>query len=217
MSRSTRHLGVAVSVSVAIPLGLIGCSSSASVGSSVAELRTSADSDFLEMPASHTYEVSELRLVTPIALQALETLSPANAAVELPIDSSGYIVLNDGVITAADLVFEVGDLPEASFLLTEPVVLRRDNSDSSEVYATGVFSFNGRELPRTSLKLLPIELSEESAEFEVSLALPEKYSDDDPATADEITARLVLSADPSVAAPDLSAISEDSESKPQKR
>lgn len=82
------------------------------------------------------------------------------------------MVMHDGVITQAELTVSVAGLREASFVLTEPTVLRREGRDDSVVYATGTLSVEGIEQPATQIKLTPSVISDKAAEFDLSFDVP---------------------------------------------
>lgn len=184
-----RTLGVVATVSAALPLCLAGCAPASSASVQAAELRAAVDSDLLEMPAIRIYDVSDTQLLAPLDNPVLHT------ALEERMSSSGYIVLGDGVITEAQYEVAAEGLSEALFILTEPTVLRRQNSDIGTVTATGTLSVNGAVRSDTSIRLTPTALSEDAVEFDVTLIVP-----DNPLIAgteipfDEISAHVVFTA-----------------------
>lgn len=187
VSRSARTIGFVATVSAALPLCLIGCATVPSASVQAAELQAAVDSDLLELPATRVYEVSDTRLLAPLDNPALQAL------LDDRVSSSGYIVLNDGVITEAQYEVSAEGLPDAAFVLTEPTALRRATSKVGTVTVTGTLSVNGSVRNGTTVRLTPTALSEDSAEFDVTLSIP-----DNPLIAgtelpvDEISAHLVL-------------------------
>ncbi len=189
MSRSARTLGVVATVTAAIPLCLSGCAPASEATVAAAELRASAESDLLETPTEHVYEVSEIELRAPLGVSAFGS----NAGDR--VTPSGFIVVNDGVITEAELNVVVTEWADASFVLTEPTVLRREDSENGTVYATGTLAVNGIEQPHTSVKLTPGPMSAEAAEFDVSFEVPDNLLIADQEVApSEVTAHLSLTA-----------------------
>lgn len=185
--RSARTIGFVATVSAALPLCFAGCAAVPSASLQAAELRAGVDSDLLEMPATRIYDISDTQLLSPIDNPALETLLGDR------VSSSGYIVINDGVITEARYEVTAEGLPDAEFVLTEPTALRRANSEVGTVTVTGTLSVNGTVRNGTSVRLTPTALSENAVEFDVAMSVP-----DNPLIAsaelpfDEISAHLVL-------------------------
>ncbi|MFT4231748.1 MAG: hypothetical protein QM606_03095 [Leucobacter sp.] len=186
MSRSARTIGVMATVSAALPLCLTGCAA-ASAGVQAAELSAAVDSDLLEVPAPRVYDVSSTRLLTPLDAPALQAL------VDGRIASSGHLVLSDGVITEAEYEVSASGLPEARFVLTDPTVLRRHDSEVGTVTATGTLSVDSSVRAGTDVRIRPLALTEEGAEFEVTLSLPDNpLVDGEEPPFDEISAQIVL-------------------------
>jgi len=189
VSRSARAIGFIATVSAALPLCLAGCAPAPSTSVQAAELRAAVDSDLLEMPTTRTYDISDTQLLTPVDNPALQALLDGR------VTSSGYIVLNDGVITEARYEVSAEGLPDAEFVLTEPTALRRANSEVGTVTVTGTLSVNGAVRTGTTVRLTPTVLSKDAAEFDVTLSIP-----DNPLVAgaelplDEISAHIVLTA-----------------------
>ncbi|QIM18986.1 hypothetical protein G7066_11075 [Leucobacter coleopterorum] len=151
---------------VTLPLCLVSCASTQGLGVPAAELRAATGSNLLTVPSEHVYEVTDIELLGPAATSEL------GKSVQDKVEPSGFMVMHDGVITQAELSVSVAGLHEASFVLTEPTVLRREGRDDSVVYATGTLSVEGIEQHSTQLKLTPSEISDKSAEFDVSFAVP---------------------------------------------
>ncbi|MBL3698592.1 YceI family protein [Leucobacter luti] len=186
--RSVRTLGFAAVVTASIPLCLTGCAAATDTTVHAAELYAAPDSDLLQLPAERVYDVAETALRTPVG-------GALTRAIESQIESSGYLVLKDGVITEGQINVAVADFPEGSFELSQPTVLRREGSTDTTVYAIGTLTVNGVERPGITLQLTPTELTKESVEFDVDFSIP-----DNPLLAgkrfplDELSAHLVLTA-----------------------
>ncbi|RGE24350.1 hypothetical protein D1J51_01020 [Leucobacter sp. wl10] len=187
--RSVRTIGVVAIVSTALPLGFAGCNSTPSADVQAAELRAAVDSDLLEMPVVRVYDVSDTQLLSPVDSPTLRSL------IDDRVSTSGYIVLEDGVITEAQYEVRAEGLPDAQFVLSEPTVLRRQDSEVDTVTATGSLSVDGSVRGTTNVRLTPTLLNEDTAEFDVTMSVP-----DNPLIAgtelplDEISAHLVFAA-----------------------
>ncbi|QIK62649.1 hypothetical protein G7068_05065 [Leucobacter viscericola] len=166
LATRTSRSSLGVIAIVTLPLCLVSCASTQGVGAPAAELRAATGSNLLTVPAEHVYEVTDVKLLAPAATSAL------GKSVQDHVDPSGFMVMHDGVITQAELSVSLAGLHEASFVLTEPTVLRREGRDDSVVYATGTLSVEGIEQRSTQLKLTPSQISDKAAEFDVSFALP---------------------------------------------
>ncbi|UOQ58058.1 hypothetical protein MUN78_04225 [Leucobacter allii] len=190
VSRSVRVFGVVATVSAALPFALTGCSPAADIGAQAAELQAAAGSDVLEVPVVTIYDVTDAELTSAEG----EIGGSVAGAFAAHVETSGYFVLNDGVITGAELRARLAAFPEAKFVLTQPTVLRREGGDPT-VTAVGTLSVNGIVHQEAQLRLTPTKLDEESAEFDLDFDIP-----DSPLTSgadlpvDEISAHLVLSA-----------------------
>ena len=184
--RSVRVIGAVATVSAVLPLGLLGCARPADVSSMAAELHASADSNLLASPAERVYEVTDTSLISPTADSEL------GAMITDQVTSSGYMVLSEGVITQAQFSVNLADLPEVSFELTQPAVLRRGGSDGM-VSAVGTLAFDGKQRPNTSVELTPTIIGDEVAEFDVRFSVPEsRLAIDSILPFDEVAAHLVL-------------------------
>ncbi|MBL3689142.1 hypothetical protein [Leucobacter chromiireducens] len=189
VNRSVRTLGFAAAVTASIPLCLTGCAPAPKAAAPQAtELRASAESGFLARPAERQYEIAETTLTEPIAL-------PLGGTVDGELESHGFLVLTDGVITQAQFGLALAGFPEATFVLTEPTVLRPEGSPDGTVTAVGTLSVGGAERPGIRLKLTPTVLGSDSVEFDLNLAVPDNpfYAGEDPSI-DEVAAHVVLTA-----------------------
>lgn len=185
---SARALGVMATVTAAIPLCLTGCAPAVDLSAQAAELQAAPDSDLLTMPVNRTYDVTEINLIAPMAASAL------GSALENQISSTGYMVINDGMITAAELTVKFADMPEASFVQTKPTRLFSQSDDDIEaISSVGTLSVGNVSQPNTSVELTPTELGEDQAQFDVTFAVPDNLL---ASTAglpfDEVSAHLVL-------------------------
>ena len=189
VSRSLRTLGFAAAVTASIPLCLTGCAAAPEESTPLAaELRASADSDFLALPAEREYEVAETTLTEPIAL-------PFGGTIDGALDSNGFLVLTDGVITKARIGLSLANLPEAVFVLTEPAVLRPEETPYGTVTAVGTLSVNGAERPGIRLALTPTQLGADSVEFDLALSIPDNpFLVGENAPIDRVAAHVVLNA-----------------------
>ena len=189
-TRTARNISVFATVSVTLPLCLVSCAAAGISGPPAAELRAATGSDLLDVQTEQIYHVSEVQLLAPIDTSAL------GANVQDQVTPSGYMVVHDGVITEAELGVAVIGITEASFVLTEPTVLRREGRDEGVVYATGTLTVNETEQHGTSVKLLPSLISEKAAEFDVTFAIPSNLlvAGDHPGL-EEISAHVALTAE----------------------
>lgn len=189
-TRTARTMSVFATVSVTLPLCLVSCASAGISGPPAAELRAASGSDLLDVQAEQVYQVSDVQLLAPIDTSEL------GADVQGQVTPSGFMVVHDGVITAAELGVTVAGLTEASFVLTEPTVLRREGRDEGVLYAIGTLSVNGIEQHGTSVKLVPSVISDRAAEFDVTFAIPSNLlvAGDHPGL-DEISAHVALTAE----------------------
>lgn len=189
-TRTARTMSVFATVSVTLPLCLVSCASAGISGPPAAELRAATGSDLLDVQTEQVYRVSQVQLLAPIDTSEL------GANVQGKVTPSGFMVVNDGVITAAELGVTVIGLTEASFVLTEPTVLRREGRDEGVLYAIGTLSVNGIEQHGTSVKLVPSVISDRAAEFDVTFAIPSNLLvSGDHAGLDEISAHVALTAE----------------------
>lgn len=176
---------------VTLPLCLVSCSGAQHLGVPAAELRAATGSNLLTIPAEQFYEVTDVQLLAPIDTTALGKSVQDRATPE------GFMVVQDGVITQAELSVSVAGLSEASFVLTEPTVLYREGREDSVVYATGTLAVEGIEQHSTQLKLTPGTISEKAAEFDVSFAVPSTLLIAGSSTGmGEISAHISLAAEP---------------------
>jgi hypothetical protein len=187
--RSARTVRVVATVSAALPLCLTACAPVSSAAHQAIELRTTAESDLLEVSTERVYEVTETRLLTETGGDTLSALIGST------LSTSGYIVLLDGVITEARLDVSAVGLPDAAFELTEPTALRGDLSESATVSVVGTLSAQGIVRPDTTLRVTPTELTDDAAEFDVRLSVPDNpLLAGDWFLADELAAHLVFAA-----------------------
>ncbi|UOQ61299.1 hypothetical protein MUN76_04825 [Leucobacter rhizosphaerae] len=188
--RTARRIGVFATVTMTLPLCLVSCASPGISGPPAAELRAATGSDLLDVQTEQVYHVSEVQLLAPIDTTEL------GADVQDQVTPSGYMIMQDGVITAAELGVSVAGITEATFVLTEPTVLRREGRDEGVVYATGTLSVNGLEQHGTSVRLLPSVLTDRAAEFDVTFAIPGNLlmAGDHPGI-EEISAHVALTAE----------------------
>ncbi|MBK0419683.1 hypothetical protein JD276_11625 [Leucobacter sp. CSA1] len=193
--RSMRAIAIGVTVATA-PLCIVSCASASTEGEAQgAELRAAAGSDVLAMPAETVYEVTSVTLTDPTAAQLGD--------VDLSqLQSDGSLVLNDGIITEASLSFTLANSPAVSFVLTEPLVLRKNEGFDQAINATGTLVVDGVERPGTPVELVPRFEDDGRAEFDVEFDLPESVlpQPDDgiafstPSQAEVISARVELAA-----------------------
>ena len=185
---SWRALGVVATVSAAIPLCLSGCAPATESDAYATELRAAPDSNLLTVPVDRTYDVSEINLIPPLGSESLSD------ALDDRVSSTGYIVVRDGMITAAELQVQFAGMPEASYVQTRPTLLVRDDIEET-VTSIGTLTVGGVAQPNTSVELKPTELGEDQAQFDVTFAVPDNLL---VSTAglpfDEVSAHLVLTA-----------------------
>lgn len=162
--RTVRSLGIATVA--ALPLCFVACATPEEASEPLTlnnELRAASGSDLLDLPSERSYEVTSLTLVEP-------DLSAFGLSV---VPGSGSMVLRDGVITEATLLVSIADRAELSFVLTEPVVLRRDGSSGEMLIATGTLTLNDTERYTTRAFITPDFEDDDTAEFDVVLDLPD--------------------------------------------
>ena len=165
--RSARALGILATVSAALPLGLTGCSTTPGLSNEVSEMHVSAEPDLLEMPTEQLYDVTGASLIEPRSAAAF------GDSIDGSISASGHLALRDGVITSAEFTVSAAELPEATFVLTEPAVLGRAVETGGTVTAIGTLAFDGRERPNTGVEITPTLITDEEAEFDVRLSIPD--------------------------------------------
>lgn len=176
---------------VTLPLCLVSCTGTQVAKAPSAELRAATGSDLLTVPPEELYEVTDVQILAPA------DTTPLGKTIENQAEPEGYMVMQDGVITQAELSVSVTGLPTASFVLTEPTVLYREGHEMSVVYATGTLAIEGIEQRSTQLKLTPGKISEKTAEFDVSFAAPSALLIAGGAAAlGEVSAHISLTADP---------------------
>ncbi|WP_336658721.1 hypothetical protein [Leucobacter sp. USHLN153] len=182
-----RALGIVVmTAAAALPLCLAGCSSAPEPSASASELRAAPDSGLLAMPVNRTYDVAEINLNAPLAASVL------GAALDDQISSSGHLIVNDGMITAAELTVNFSDLPEASFVQTRPTLIKHQ-SEGETLQSVGTLTVGGVAQPNAVVELTPTEWGEDEAQFDVTFAVPDNVMA--PSTLmpfDEISAHLLL-------------------------
>ncbi|MBK0420773.1 hypothetical protein JD292_01580 [Leucobacter sp. CSA2] len=164
--RSVRAIGIVATVSAALPLGLVGCSPAATLANQVSELHAAADSDLLALPSVQTYTVTRAKLLSP------ESAAAFSESLGSDVASSGTLTLSDGAITAAEFSVRAATFPEASFTLTEPVILSHSTETDGTVTAVGTLAFDGRERPKTGIELTPVSITPEDARFDVRVRVP---------------------------------------------
>lgn len=164
MHRTKLAFGAVVTASVAV--SLTACAS-AHLGSQAVQLHASADSDMLAMPTERAYEVSDVEFIEPHGAAALQT------ALGGTIDASGFFVLGDGMITDAELDVAVSDVANATFVLTEPTMLRSELGDAGAVTATGVLTVDGVAQQHSKVSVVPVAFTEDDAEIDVSFPMPD--------------------------------------------
>lgn len=198
VGRVVRAAGVGLTVAAGLPLCLTSCASTGALESQAAELRAAADSNLLATPAERVYELAGVTAVPSETAATPSTASTstggtgaAGTAPTQPGDdapaidaealaalselvtaqTSGFVVVSDGVITAAELRFELPARSEGSFVLTSPAVLHQAGEEAGAVYLIGSLFVDGVEQPPASVRLIPSQLSDDHAEFDVSIAL----------------------------------------------
>lgn len=188
MHRTKLAFGAVVTASIALPLSLTACAS-AHLGAQAAQLHASADSDMLAMPTEQSYEISRVEFLEPQGAAAL------HSALGGSIDASGHFVLGDGMITEAELNVAVSDIANATFVLTEPTMLRSEFGEAGAVTATGMLTVDGVAQQHAKVRVVPVSFTGEDAEIDVSFAVP-----DNPIIAgvdapfDQVAVRLTLTA-----------------------
>ncbi len=186
--RSARKLGLAAAVTATLPLTLTACSPAEDQAVYAAELKAAAGSDFLQLPTEHVYRITDTSLLTPVG-------PPLSSAIESQLRSAGELTLKDGVITDAELRLTMAGLPEATFTLEQPTVLRREGNPETTVTAVGTVAVGGTERSGISVQLTPTSLSEDTVEFDIAFDVPEHpLLDSQPLPLDEFTAHLVFAA-----------------------
>ncbi|MBL3687493.1 hypothetical protein D3248_11100 [Leucobacter zeae] len=189
MHRTKLAFGAAMTAAVAVPLSLTACAS-AHLGAQAVQLHASADSDMLAMPTEQTYAVSEVEFLEPDGIAAL------HSALGGAIDATGRFVVGDGMITDAELDVAVSDLANATFVLTEPTMLRSELGEAGAVTATGVLTVDGVAQQHAKVRVVPVAFTEDQAQIDVSFAMP-----DNPIIAgvdapfDQVAVRLTLTAE----------------------
>ena len=164
---SIRTLGAAALL-IAIPLPLAACAQTEATGSVLgAELRAATGADVFSEPSVQQYTVESITLTepNPNSLSALG-LPPAK--------SSGSLQLSDGVITEAEFTVSMGAANQSvSFTLSEPLVLRRDDSAGEPVDATGVLRVGGVHHHNAQLTLIPYFSEDGDATLDVEFDVPD--------------------------------------------
>lgn len=187
--RSVRAIGVVATVSAALPLCLTSCTALAPSGQQqVMELHATAESDLLEVSVERVYDITGAEIVAP-STDGLASLLGSGVA------SHGHIVLLDGVLTEALVDVQAVGFPKATFELTEPTALRREPNEEATVTVVGTLSADGLVRPDTSVRVTPTELSADSAEFDVSIDVPDNpFLADEALPVDEVAAHFTLAA-----------------------
>lgn len=190
VSKSVRVVGIVA----ALPLALGGCAPAADLTSHAAELRASAGSDVLEVPTVIEYRVTEARLASQAGNDV--DAESATEAVASRLEPNGFIVINDNVITEAELGVRFASFPSAEFTQTSPTVLRRPGGEDLTVTAVGTLSFDDVVHHDVQLRLTPTVLDDEVAEFDVSVDIPSTPLIADGAIPlDQVTAHVVFAAE----------------------
>lgn len=155
---------------VVISYGLTGCTQTPDLAfaAHTSMLSATQDSDVLAGTIAHRYELSKLEVSPEEHFTGL--------ALPDAVNPSGYFVAGDGVITEAWLEANLGEaLGEASFKLTEPIVLRPsygERHDDGSVAAVGTLSFGGVDRPGTVLQFSVASFNDEHAELDVLVTPP---------------------------------------------
>lgn len=193
-STSLRTVGAVAVVTAAIPLVLSGCASPHTVGMVSAELQAGADSDLLEAALPRDYAVASAEVT---AATASGTLNVAvGEAIADRLTTSGSMTVEGALITDARFTLRVDALPEAVFELSEPVVLRPQDSENRTVTAIGTLAVAGVVHSDLPVRLTPTRIDDTGAEVDAELEVP-----DSPLVAgaelpfDELTLHLVFDAE----------------------
>lgn len=178
-----------IAAGAALAGSLVGCSQVTPPAAQNARLSAAQGSDVVAPPSERVYEVTGVEMSSDLAMPGLtlpDTVTP-----------SGYFVVGDGVIT--DARFEAtfgstdGAQATASFELTQPTVLRRVHSDEASLTAVGTVTVGDVVRPNSDVEFSVVSLDDESAEVEVQLNTPARFSDmQDSATA--VVVRLAFDA-----------------------
>lgn len=165
-TRTARSFGVFATVSITLPLCLVACSTTSEPGTPAAELRADSNSDLLSVQPERLYRVSEVEILSPVDDSAL------GEEVQDQVSPSGFMVVHDGVITRAEFSVSVAGLSEASFVLTEPTILRREGRSEGVISAIGTFSVNGFQQRGTTITFTPSVMTDRAAEFDLTFKVP---------------------------------------------
>ena len=163
---TSRSLTYAVVVSVTMPLLLASCSGVAAAAPKITELHAAQDSDLLSGTTDQVYEL------TGFELTGLPLASQLGVAVPSAIDCAGFIVLSDGVITAAEFHLAAPSMQQARYTLTEPTVLRRAEAETGPVYAVGELALGAHEPRTATVKLTPGAATDQAVEFDLEFEVP---------------------------------------------
>lgn len=180
ITRVARVSIAVITVSVFLPLTLSSCASAAPSEPLTAELHTAHDSDLLSVATDKVFEVSKFEFTGP------NELAKQAGVVSSSIDLTGFMVLNDGLITAAEFGIPLAEAEQVSYVLTEPTAIRRSESENGPVYAVGEMTVGSFGPHAATMKLTPSFLSEGSVSFDVDFLVPEEISAMHPALSGEL-------------------------------
>lgn len=171
---------------IAAPLCLSACSSAPVLGEVHASLRTAAGSDVLAPPIPERY-IADTTAIGSLRGETGEVLGSSE------LHTSGELTLTDGVITAADFAASAEGLPELSFTLTQPIMLRRDGQSGETVDAVGTLVVGQMERRDTTIRITP-DFSGDSALVNATITLPDSLMHALPETSRVLEVSLALSA-----------------------
>lgn len=193
---SLRTLGFAVAV-VALPIPLAACSGAQAIDNPLGgELRAATGSDVFSEPSVHSYEVQSIAITQPDPM--------VYDSLDLPrLHGSGSMELSDGVITSATFELTTGlDQQTVAFELTEPLVLRREDTPKEPVDATGTLQVGEMQRYDTHLAVTPTFDGNGAAVLEVKFHVPDGLAAMHDASlqkltgnVDTVTAQIVLQAE----------------------
>ncbi|QIM16153.1 hypothetical protein G7067_06520 [Leucobacter insecticola] len=189
-TRTARSFGVFATLSIALPFCISSCSAISDAETPAVELRADSSSDLLAVQPDQFYQVSEVEILSPVHTNQL------GDDVETQVSPSGFMVMHDGVITQAELSISVAGLPEASFVLTEPVILRRETRTEGVVTAVGTFSVDGFQQRGATITLASSVITDRAAEFDITFKVPSSLlSYVGRANVNEVSAHIELTAE----------------------
>lgn len=192
-ARASRY-AIRVLTVVTLPLCLVSCTGAQEPRLPAAELRAATGSNLFAVSPEQLYEVTDLQILAPTDAASLGNTLKDQVAPE------GYMMIEDGVITQAELSVNITGLPEALFVLTEPTVLYREGHKLPVVHATGTLIVAGIKQRSTQLVLTPGIINKKLADFDVSFAVPHAaFITGSLAVLDEVSAHISLTAAPNTA------------------